>query len=135
MKIIGQASYRSGPLPRADELKKYAEISPQVLETILSMAEKQQKHRHNVEFRQQKITTFQISLGQFLGFLIAISIIAAGTFLLYNDKNLSGFALLLGGGASLIGVYMYGKKQSGKLKDSSNENHHLEDNSEIGRSK
>lgn len=113
--LIHKAEFFSGPLPTPDDLAKYKEIDPLLVETITTMAVDQQKHRHKLEARDQKITPFLYVVGQMLGWLLGVIAILGGVFLLYNDKSTEGYSMLIGSVVSLVGVYIYNKKRDEKL--------------------
>lgn len=62
----------SGPLPPPEFLAAYKEILPDSPERILSMAEKEQRHRHEIETIVVNKTMKQRSAGQWLGFSLAL---------------------------------------------------------------
>ena len=69
-----------GPLPHPQILSEYNEISPDFAGRIVTMAESEARHRHNLEEKALKAQVWEIRLGQILGFLIGTFTIAAGSF-------------------------------------------------------
>lgn len=61
-------------LPHPDVLESYNYVVEGSAKMILTMFEIEQKHRHEWEIQALRIHSFSSSLGQVLGFLIAISI-------------------------------------------------------------
>lgn len=91
----------SGPLPRPEDLERYERIHPGLADRIMTMAEQQQKHRHECE---SEIIHKNLGIsvkGQFIGAFIALVCIAAAVYL-----SISGHDTVAGiiGGATLIGA-------------------------------
>lgn len=81
----------SGPLPPPEFLFAYKEILPGSPERILSMAEREQQHRHETEKTVVNKTMQQRSRGQWLGFSLALFFgVAALIFGLNGEVWLSG---------------------------------------------
>lgn len=87
VKLVHQEAYQ-GPLPHPDLLVKYEEIIPGSAERILSMAEKEQQHRHQLENEVIKKEIAQKGRGLYFGFTLALLIIVVGAYLLVIDKSL-----------------------------------------------
>lgn len=87
VKLVHQEAYQ-GPLPHPDLLVKYEEIIPGSAERILSMAEKEQRHRHQLENEVIKKEIAQKGRGLYFGFTLALLIIVVGAYLLVIDKSL-----------------------------------------------
>ncbi len=102
-----EGRFFSGPLPPSDELKKYAEISPQFPDRIFSMAEKEQEHRHRLEERRLGAQIRITGAGQVFGFLLAVGIIGLAGALLFYDKKIEGLISLAAGLGTLIGPFIY----------------------------
>lgn len=47
--LFAKVSKRTGPLPSPGELAQYNRVLPDAANRILTMAEKQQQHHHNME--------------------------------------------------------------------------------------
>lgn len=82
-----RVEYRVGPLPDASELQKYEKVQKGFAERIMRMAEKEQNHRHKMNLYPIKRSQLTKNIGQLLGFILAMSLIIAGTFLIHNDKD------------------------------------------------
>lgn len=80
----------TGPLPAPWALREYEEIRDGAAERIIAMAEKQQDHGHFLERQALAHKSFMARTGQFLAFFVVMSGLAAGTWLLANDKSLWG---------------------------------------------
>ncbi|WP_281700108.1 DUF2335 domain-containing protein [Cetobacterium somerae] len=111
VKLVHQEAYQ-GPLPHPDLLVKYEEIIPGSAERILSMAEKEQQHRHQLENEVIKKEIAQKGRGLNFGFTLALLIIVVGAYLLIIDKSLQGFSLILGSIAMIIAPFFFNKNNN-----------------------
>ena len=111
VKLVHQEAYQ-GPLPHPDLLVKYEEIIPGSAERILSMAEKEQQHRHQLENEVIKKEIAQKGRGLNFGFTLALLIIVVGAYLLVIDKSLQGFSLILGSIAMIIAPFFFNKNNN-----------------------
>lgn len=111
VKLVHQEAYQ-GPLPHPDLLVKYEEIIPGSAERILSMAEKEQQHRHQLENEVIKKEIAQKGRGLNFGFTLALLIIVIGAYLLVIDKSLQGFSLILGSIAMIIVPFFFNKNNN-----------------------
>lgn len=111
VKLVHQEAYQ-GPLPHPDLLVKYEEIIPGSAERILSMAEKEQQHRHQLENEVIKKEIAQKGRGLNFGFTLALLIIVVGAYLLIIDKSLQGFSLILGSIAMIITPFFFNKNNN-----------------------
>lgn len=111
VKLVHQEAYQ-GPLPHPDLLVKYEEIIPGSAERILSMAEKEQQHRHQLENEVIKKEIAQKGKGLNFGFTLALLIIVVGAYLLIIDKSLQGFSLILGSIAMIIAPFFFNKNNN-----------------------
>ena len=83
---VVHAAMFQGPLPPAAEFARYDEVTPGAGERILSMAEAEQRHRHELEERKlkaadedQKASRVQVKRGQWFGLIVSVSAIIGGT--------------------------------------------------------
>lgn len=115
--------HHSGPLPPAAELKRYEEALPGIAERIVSMAEAQQKHRHKMEEKDLSINEIHVKayrnetyIGQFLAFLIVMSVICASIYLMAFTEAKGTGALLSGATITALAT-VFIKGRSGSKKD------------------
>ena len=108
--IVATQKY-SGPLPPADELKKYNEVSPQAAERIIAMAERQAAHRQKMEFQENKdrrdiaiisIIASTLSVGMLSGVII---------YVISMQSEGAAIAASIGAIASVAGLFLYHKKK------------------------
>lgn len=112
--ILMQRMTVSGPLPPPQVLQQYGEVLPDAPERIVTMAENEQKHRHQVE---SNALQGQIALdrrGQRFGLTIGLSALGVALFLGLNDQELA--ASIIGGIdlVALVGVFVYGRISRGE---------------------
>lgn len=84
-----------GPLPRPDHFRQFNDVLPGAAERILSMAEQQSGHRHQMEHREQTLEYIYAGIGMLFAFVISISTIAGSVACIIRGANISG--TLLGG--------------------------------------
>ena len=104
IEVKQEISQHSGPIPSAPALEKYNEIIPNGADRIMSMAEKEQLHRHRMDNKREN----RASWGVVCAFALGAMGFAAAAF---------GFSLKLEAGAvgvagvalaSLVGAFIYG---------------------------
>src|SRR5690606_4196039 len=78
---------RSGPVPDAEEMKRYADIDPSFPERFIALAEKQIEHRMTVEreavaaeVADRRRERLETNLGQIFSLMIALAGIGGGTY-------------------------------------------------------
>jgi uncharacterized membrane protein len=100
-----------GPLPHPQVLAEYDRVSHGAADRILTMAENEAKHRHNMEERALKAQIWEIRLGQIFGFSIGIFTIAAGAFCAIRGAQIAGSIIGGGGVIGLVSVFIAGRKK------------------------
>jgi len=110
----------SGPLPPPQILQRYDEILPGAAERILAMAERQGRHRQDLESRSLESQARDLQaarrearLGQIFALLIALAGIAAGTFIIWSVPGVGGVisGSVLGGApvAAIVIAFIHGR--------------------------
>ena len=107
----------SGPLPQPEDLEKYNTIVPGAAERIIIMAEKQAKHRQELEKIAIKSGDRNSLLGQIFGFIIGLAAISAGSYGIYKGVNLGGIATIISTIGALVYVFVYGSQQRRKERE------------------
>lgn len=115
-----QMTIRSGPLPSADELDGYEKVLPGAADRIIKMAENQARHRQNLENKAVDAGIGDSKRGQYFAFILALIAVVGGIVLIFFDKALTGFGLVVGSVASLVGVFIYGRKSEIKERTEKN---------------
>lgn len=115
--ITMEASHHIGPLPPAEEIKKYNEVIPNGAERIMQMAEKQIDHRIIMEKDYMKANNSDSRRGQLFAFIIAIICISASVYLGVNGQPWLGG--VLGGGTitALVATFIVGKNKQRTQSD------------------
>ena len=107
----------SGPLPHPGILEQYNRIVPNGAERIFAQFESQSAHRQKIESKVIASNTFCQVLGAASGLILGLLAIGGGLYLVHEGKGLEGFGAFFTALASLVGVYVYGKKsQSAERK-------------------
>ncbi|MDQ3019945.1 MAG: DUF2335 domain-containing protein [Bacteroidota bacterium] len=102
----------SGPLPPPETLIKYNTAYSKAAEVIIECFRKQVDHRMSIENKFMNTTSRNSTMGVISAALIGILGVAGGVFLLYSDKNISGFSTIILSVGSLVGIYLYGKNKT-----------------------
>ena len=118
---ITAASARfSGPLPPPEVLAKYNDALPGAAERIIAMAESQLHHRQGLEKAVIEANCKVQKSGPIYGFIICMTAILGGMYLVYVGKSTQGLAAIISALASLAVVFVVGrKKQQKELKEKS----------------
>lgn len=109
-----QATTYSGPIPAAEEFRKYEEILPGAADRILTMAEAQATHRQELETLAVKGGLINSRIGQITGLIFFIFLITAGTFLIFWDKDVVGLISILSSVGGALTTFFYGKRGQAK---------------------
>ena len=120
----------SGPIPPPAILQGYEDVIEGGAERILAMAEKQSKHRQEIEKEVITKQLGQSSRGQIFGFLLALIGFGLGTLLAaWGNTGLAGilFTTTIIGLVSIFVIGKRAKNSSPKSKDNSNSNEEEED--------
>ena len=109
-----KVSIHRGPLPLPEQLEAYEKICNGAADRILHMAEEQSKHRQYIERKAIDTQTRNSTLGVVFAFLLGLSTIVCGTWISLSGDSIFGFASMLLGLTSLVGVFVYGKRANKK---------------------
>jgi uncharacterized membrane protein len=113
VRIQASATF-SGPLPPPDALDRYNQILPGAAERIIAMAEDQHAHRQGLEKHVIHSNVAAQRLGTILGFIVAMTVVIGGMYLVHEGKGVEGMAAILTALASLVGVFVYSKREQQK---------------------
>jgi hypothetical protein len=78
------------------------------------MAEGQHAHRQSLEKHVIHSNVSAQRLGTILGFVVAMTVVIGGMYLVHEGKNGEGLAAILTALASLVGVFLYSKHEQQK---------------------
>jgi len=112
--ILHQEFFYQAPIPPANEMEKYEKILSGAADRILTMAEKQASHRQSLEKEVIDGNTSIQSWGLILGFIVIMTSIIGGLFLVYLDKEVYGMTSIIAALTSLVGVFIYGRSRQEK---------------------
>ena len=99
----------SGPIPPPSILEGYERLLPGAADRILSMAEKEQQHRHQLEKDESVDNRLTVKRGAIFAFIITLSVVACGTYVIAIGKSGAGIAVILGALASLVSAFITGR--------------------------
>jgi uncharacterized membrane protein len=115
---ITQHTY-SGIIPDADSLAKYEKACPGAADRIITMAEEQLRHRHELEKLVTESSVNDGRRGVVFAFILGFTTIICGTAIAILGHNITGTIFGGVGLASIIGTFIYGtrlgrRQQNGK---------------------
>lgn len=96
-----QKTTYSGPLPAPADFKAYDTILKGAAERILSMAEKNTEHRIKMEESIIRNDYKTITLGQILGFILALLFLCASVWLAVNGHEVVASVI---GGTTIVSI-------------------------------
>lgn len=99
---MAQAWWWSAPLPPPPLLQQYDEVLPGLAERIISLAEREQTHRH---FLDRSWVRYRVT-GQWAAVALAVAALGAGVFLVHEGHSGYGFAAILSSIVSLVAVFL-----------------------------
>lgn len=108
--LIKKEERFSGPLPHPEHFKKYNQIVPGSANRLLKMAEDDLAHIHSIQKSQVLMENIATIGGLITGWSIAVISLVGSGYLIMNGHDIAGS--ILGGTslASLVGVFVYGRK-------------------------
>ena len=113
VRMIQASASFSGPLPPPETLERYNQTLPGLAERIV-MAESQHSHRLELEKEVVQSNVSAQKLGTILGFVVAMTTVLGGMWLVHEGKSGEGLAAILTALASLVGVFLYSKREQQK---------------------
>lgn len=104
----------SGPLPAPEILEQYNRIHPDFAERIVVMTEQQSAHRRSLESQVVQGNLRAQTRGQWLGFVIYMTGVIGGFWLIASGQSGFGIAAVIGSLATMTSVFMWGRKRQEK---------------------
>jgi len=105
-----------GPIPPPGMLAEYERIAPGLAMRIVDRADAEQEFRHRTTLSAQQLEATELRylaasrlLGQLFGFLIGITAVGGGIWLLSMGTSLAGLGPVIFGLGSLVAVFVVGK--------------------------
>ena len=121
LKRISSSVSMTGPLPPPSILAGYEQVLPGAAERIVSMAEKEQDHRHSFDNKCQKTDSRDSLLGILCGFVLGVAALVAGVIVIMRVPNkvgaVTGSVLGISGIGSIVATFISGTKATWKIKD------------------
>jgi uncharacterized membrane protein len=105
-----RTEFYSGPLPHPEILKRYNEILPDAAAKILSMVERQELHRHELENMVINSDCKNARLGLHYGLIIGMTAVVGGIVCTLLGHEIGGSIIGGIGLAGLVSVFVYGSK-------------------------
>ena len=95
----------SGPVPSPDALAKYEEVVPGSAQTIISMAVKEQEHRHKMDDKDSK-REYVISLvSMSFALLCVIALVSLVFYAIYKGTANTPLATIVSAIAAITGIF------------------------------
>jgi uncharacterized membrane protein len=116
-RALVQVETHAGPIPPPEVIEGYEKVLAGSANRIIKMAENEQTHRQKLERRNQLFQTGLISIGQLFAFLMGMSGIAGGVYLVKNDKSIAGFGVFFTSLSALVGIFLYNRKRHPAAKE------------------
>lgn len=121
---VSTGMMHSGPLPHPNILRGYEDILPGSAERILQMAEKEQIHRFDLDFKFHKTDSRDSLLGIACATVLGVLTLTSGVCIVKIAPSTSGIVIggLLGasGLAAIVGTFIRGTKTSWKMNSDNN---------------
>lgn len=114
------ASYEehySGPIPQAAELGSYEGVLPGLADRIVTMAERQARHRRRLEFMDVAWEHVHVSLGQLSALFVALFFGWIAWDLGQDGETLLAAFLGAVDLVALVSVFIYGKRKEAAQLD------------------
>lgn len=108
-----RAEWYSGLVPHPEHAERFEALLPGAMDRFVGMAERQGEHRQKMEKKFLNFNGWSQILGVVFAGMTVLGGIAAGTFLVYSDKDIQGFAAMLVP-LSTVAVIFYRTRKSQK---------------------
>ncbi|EHJ4142253.1 DUF2335 domain-containing protein [Escherichia fergusonii] len=108
MAIVRKSSF-SGPLPPPSMLREYNEIVDNGAERIMVRSEKEQAHRHSMEYMAMSGAIYKDKRGQWMAFTVTIIILAIATLFAWNGDTVFAGTLITVDLIGLASVFILGR--------------------------
>ena len=105
-----QATAFQGPLPPPEALEKFDRVLPGLADRITKMAEGYARDR----WRNGRTARWSTILGQLFAFVVAMTIILGGFYLVLHDKSPEGITAVVATVAAIVTVFIYGRRNPPK---------------------
>jgi uncharacterized membrane protein len=117
-----QASFWSGPTPRAEELHKYNGVIDGGANRVMELIEMQASHRQELERKDVEADISLRKLGLVFAFILALIATVGGLALIAVGDNIGAFGPVLTAIAVLAGVFVWWEKNRSSEQASAPQN-------------
>lgn len=100
----------AGPLPPPEALQKFEAVLPGLADRITTMAEGYARDT----WANNRATRILALGAPVLAFIVAMTTILGGFYLIYSGKSPEGMATVITAVVGLVGAFVYGKRQLAK---------------------
>jgi uncharacterized membrane protein len=112
LRVVQATVEHQGPLPPPEDLQRYDQVMPGLADRIVSMAEREQMHRHAMQEVSVRGGLDIAKRGQLLGFAIAIIVLGVALALVLLGHETAGTVIASVDLASLAAVFAVGRQQA-----------------------
>lgn len=109
--LAAESESFSGPLPPPELLQHYESVHEGFAERIISMAEKEQEHRHNAETVAIDGSLSAEKRGQVFAFLLSGAVVLGSIYLIATGHEVSGSILAGGTLTGLAYIFITGRRK------------------------
>lgn len=103
-----------GPLPAPEDLARYNDIEPGLVNRIVLMAEQQSEHRQRLELIAVSSGAWNSKWGLVAGWTIGMTSVIGGVWIISIGMSAEGLATIITALGALVGVFIYGKRSTRK---------------------
>jgi uncharacterized membrane protein len=114
--LVSYSRMHQGPLPDATTIAAYNTHIPNGGERVMAMAEKEQAHRMEMDKLVFKKSCNQSLRGQWMGFIISLLFVGAGTFLIHENHDVAGASIIGGSMVAIVALFLTGRWRAGEAK-------------------
>lgn len=108
--------HHRGPLPPPEQLRAYDEVRPGLADRIVSMAEREQQHRHTMQAESIRGGLNLSRRGQHYGLGIALTVLVAAVILVLTGHEAAGIVIASVDLVSLAAVFVFGRSGAAKVE-------------------
>jgi len=100
----------AGPLPHPEILAGYERVAPGTADRLISMAERDQIHRHAMDNQSVTGDYQEAARGQYLAVSIALLVLIAGCYFCWQGHPIEGVTVITADLIALVGLFIFGNK-------------------------
>ena len=108
---VARSDFFSGPLPHPGHLREYEKILPGSADRVIKMAEEQAQHRRQLETLISASNTKLEGRGQIFGFVIAMTALIGGGYIMASGQSVGGAAVAISAVAGLSGLFFWKSRE------------------------